>query len=98
MGQALEVVKDEPKLDADAAALGLHDDLLEIGEEMMRSMAAELYHTLTLFTKGKAAKIVTTVAEGEGFEAWRMLQHRYEPVSNTTTVQKSVDVLKTDFR
>ena len=98
VGQALKIVKDEPKLDASAAASGLRSDLSETSEEMMQSVAAELCHTLTRFTNGKAAKIVTTVVEGEGFEAWRMLQHRYEPVSNTTTVQKLIDVLESNFR
>ena len=69
VGKAMKVAKDKPKREADAEALGLHNDLLDIGEDTMCGMATELYHTLTLFTKGKAAKIVTTVVEGEGFEA-----------------------------
>ena len=35
----------------------------------LRSVAADFYHALILFCKGKALKIVLTNKEGEGFEA-----------------------------
>ena len=36
----------------------------------LKSVAADFYHALILFCKGKALKIVLTNKEGEGFEAW----------------------------
>ena len=35
----------------------------------LKSVAADFYHALILFCKGKALKIVLTNKEGEGFEA-----------------------------
>ena len=89
VGKAMKVMKNAPRLEAEAEALCLHIDLLDIGEESMRGMTTELCHTLALFTDAKAAKIVTMVKEVEGFEAWRMLEHRCEQASSTTTVQKA---------
>ena len=36
----------------------------------LKSVAADFYHALILFCKGKALNIVLTDKEGEGFEAW----------------------------
>ena len=47
----------------------------------LKSVAADFYHALILFCKGKALKIVLTNEEGEGCEAWRALVSKYEPTS-----------------
>ena len=54
------------------------------GEATLRQMAAELYHTLILLTRGRALRTLLTAGDGEGFEAWRLLIRRYEPSSSAT--------------
>ena len=43
----------------------------------LKSVAADFYHAVILFCKGKALKVVLTNKEGEGFEAWRALVNEY---------------------
>ena len=59
--------------------------------------AADFYHTLTLFCKGKALKIVLTNIEGEGCEACRALVNKYEPTSKASVVGKLEEILRTPF-
>ena len=54
----------------------------------LKSVAADFYHALFLFRKGKALKIVLTNKEGEGFEAWRTSVNEYEPTSKASVVGK----------
>ena len=46
-----------------------------------------LYRALEKLVEGEAAKVVSTVAEENGFEAWRQLHLRFEPELET---QKNV--------
>ena len=61
----------------------------------LKSVAADFYHALILFCKGKALKIVLT--NGEGFEAWRALVNKYEPTSKASEVGKLAKILRTPF-
>ena len=63
----------------------------------LKSVAADFYHALILFCKGKALKIVLTNKEGEGFEAWRALVNKYEPTSKASVVGKLAEILRTPF-
>ena len=63
----------------------------------LKSVAADFYHALILFCKGKALKIVLTNKEGEGFEAWRALVNWYEPTSKASVVGKPAEILRTPF-
>ena len=62
----------------------------------LKSVAADFYHALILFCKGKALKIVLTNKGGEGFEAWRALVNKYEPTSKAS-VGKLAEILRTPF-
>ena len=42
----------------------------------LTQQAAQLYHVLIMFVRGKAVKLVRKAADGEGFEAWRLLLRR----------------------
>ena len=44
----------------------------------LKSVAADFYYALFFFCKGKALKIVLTNKEGDGFEAWRAFDNKYE--------------------
>ena len=61
----------------------------------LKSVAADFYHALILFCKGKALKIVLTNKEGEGFEAWRSLVNKYEPTSKASVVGNVSEILTT---
>ena len=63
----------------------------------LKGVAADFYHALILFCKGKALKIVLTNKEGEGFEAWRALVNKYEPTSKASVVGKLAEILRTPF-
>ena len=59
---------------------------------VLRSVAADFYHALILFCKGKALKFVSTNKEGEGFEAWRAPVNKYEPTSKPSVVGKMAEI------
>ena len=63
----------------------------------LKSVAADFYHELILFCKGKALKIVLTNKECEGFEAWRALVNKYEPTSKAIVVGKLAEILRMPF-
>ena len=60
-------------------------------------VAAELYHMLIFFVRGKALQLVLKAGEDEGLEAWRLLIRRYEPRDNATCVGKLVEILSSSF-
>ena len=62
-----------------------------------RSVSADFHHALILFCKGKALEIVLTNKEGEGFEAWRSLVNKYEPISKASVVGKLAEILRTPY-
>ena len=66
------------------------------GSAELKSVAADFYHALILFCKGKALKIVLT-NKGEGFEAWRALVNKYEPTSKVSVVGNLAEILRTPF-
>ena len=61
----------------------------------LKSVAADFYHALILFCKGKALNIVLINKEGEGFEAWRALVNKYELTSKASVVGKLAEILRT---
>ena len=63
----------------------------------LKSVAADFYHALILFCKGKALEMVLTNKEGEGFEAWRALVNKYQPTSKASVVGKLAEILRTPF-
>ena len=56
---------------------------------------ADFYHTLILFCKGKAPKVVFTTKEVKGFEAWRALVNKYEPAGKASAVGKLAEICET---
>jgi hypothetical protein len=48
-------------------------------EEEWWSKAEQLYRFLRRFTEGEARRVVQSVREDNGFEAWRKLHQQYEP-------------------
>ena len=40
---------------------------------LLRQMAAELYHILTMSIRVRALRTMLVAGDGEGFEAWRLL-------------------------
>ena len=80
-----------PGDEATVAELDLR--LEEWGSAELKSVAADFYHALILFCKGKALKIVLTNKEGEGFEGWRALVNKYEPTSKASVVGKLAENL-----
>jgi hypothetical protein len=62
-----------------------------------KNCAAELFHMLITFVRGKALTLVLKAGEQEGLEAWRLLVHRYEPSDNASSVGKLVALLSRDF-
>ena len=48
-----------------------------VGDKFKR--AKHLFRALEKITAGEAAKVVSTVGEENGFEAWRQLHLRFEP-------------------
>ena len=78
-----------PGDEAFVAELGLR--LEERASAELKSVAADFYHALILFSKGKALKIVLTNKEAEGFEAWRVV-NKYEPTSKASVVGKPAEI------
>ena len=64
----------------------------------LRGVAADFYHALILFCKGKALKVVLTNEEGEGFEAWRASVNKYAPTSKVSVVGKLAEILRMPFK
>ena len=61
----------EARLGDEATVTELDLKLDDWASAEVKSVAADFYHALTLFCKGKALKVVLTNNEGEGFENWR---------------------------
>ena len=81
----------------EATVAELDTRLEDWGSAELKSVAADFYHALILFCKGKALKIVLTNKEGEGFEAWRALVNKHEPTSKASVVGKLAEILRTPF-
>ena len=70
-GRVQEVIRAvEAPLGDEATATELDLRLNDWASAELKSVAADFYHALILFFKGKALKNVLTNHEGEGFEAW----------------------------
>ena len=93
--EVIRVVEARPGDEATVTELDLRLDDWASAE--LKSVAADFYHALILFSKGKALKIVLTNKEGEGFEAWRALVNKYEPTSKASVVGKLTEILRTSF-
>ena len=93
--EVIRAVEARPGDEATGTELDLrHDDW---ASAQLKSVAADFYHALILFCKGKTLKVVLTNNEGEGFEAWRALVNNYEPTSNASVVGKLAGILRTPF-
>ena len=95
MQEIIRSVKARPGDEATFAELDIRPEDWWSAE--LKSVAADFYHALILFCKGKALKIVLTNKEGEGFEAWRALVNKYEPTSKASVVGKLAEILRTPF-
>ena len=95
MQEIIRSVEARPGDKATVAELDLR--LKEWASAELKSFAADFYHALILFCKGKALKIVLTNKEGEGFEAWRALVNKNEPTSKASVVGKLAEILRTPF-
>ena len=62
-----------------------------------KEIAAELYHVLIFFVRGRALKLTLKAGEGEGLEAWRLIVNRYEPTTVANSVGRLVEILSSDF-
>ena len=82
MQEIIRSVEARPGDEAIVTELDLRLD--EWASAELKSVAADFYHALILFCRGRALKIVLTNKEGEGFEAWRALVNKYEPTSKAS--------------
>ena len=97
-GRVQEIIRSveaRPGDEATVAELDLR--LEEWASAELKSVAADFYHALILFCKGRALKIVLTNKEGEGFEAWRALVNKYEPTSKASVVGKLAEIFARAF-
>ena len=93
-----EIIRSVEALPGDEATVAELDlRLEEWASAELKSVAADFYHALILFCKGRALKFVLTNKEGEGFEAWRALVNKYEPTSKASVVGKLAENLRTPF-
>ena len=96
--RVLEIIRSveaRPGDEATVAELDLR--LEEWASAELKSVAADFYHALILFCRGRALKFVLTNKEGEGFEAWRALVKKNEPTSKASVVGKLAENLLTPF-
>ena len=97
-GRVQEIIRSvEARLGDEATVTELDLRLEEWASAELKSVAADFYHSLILFCKWKALKIVLTNKEGEGFEAWRALVNKYEPTSKASVDGKLAEILRTPF-
>ena len=92
-GRVQEIIRSVEARPGDVATVTELDLRLDewTGAEL-KSSAADFYHALILFCKGKALKINLTNKEGEGFEAWRALVNNHEPTSKASVVGKLAEI------
>ncbi|CAK0894978.1 unnamed protein product, partial [Prorocentrum cordatum] len=59
------------------------DDLQNprIGQEMLEEIDDQLYVVLSSLTDGEAFNITVSAGSGNGFEAWRRLNRRFDPIT-----------------
>ena len=57
----------------------------------------EVYFSLVMLTTGKAATIVRTVRDNNGYEAYRLLRQRFEPENYGKHLTSLTQILKFDF-
>ena len=57
----------------------------------------EVYFSLVMLTAGKAATIVRTVRDNNGYEAYRFLRQRFEPENYGKHLTSLTQILKFDF-
>ena len=48
--------------------------------------ASQLYHALVSTCEGLALRLVKKAGDGEGFEAWRLLLGRFDPINTQSLV------------
>ena len=63
---------------------------IEVEDKDLEEMNEQVYHCLVALTDGESFDIVTGVGEGQGMEAWRKLNRRWDPV----TAGRSKNLLK----
>ena len=57
----------------------------------------EVYFSLVMLTTGKAATIVRTVGDNNGYEAYRLFRQRFEPENYDKQLTSLTQILKFDF-
>ena len=63
---------------------------IDVEDEDLDEMNEQVYHCLVALTDGESFDLVTSVGEGQGLEAWRKLNRRWDPV----TAGRSKNLLK----
>ena len=97
-GRVQEVTRTaEARPGEEATVTELDLRLEEWASAELKRIAADCYHALILFCKGKALKVVLTNTEGEGLGSWRALVNKYEPTGNASVVGKLAESLRTLF-
>ena len=63
---------------------------IELEDEELDEMNEQVYRCLVALTDGESFDLVTSVGEGQGLEAWRKLNRRWDPI----TAGRSKNLLK----
>ena len=92
-GRVQEIIRSvEARPGDEATVAGLDLRLEDWASTELKSVAADFYHALILFCKGKTLKIVLTNKGGGGFEAWRALVNKYEPTSKASVIRMLAEI------
>ena len=66
------------------------NSIIDVNNEDLEDMNDQIYHCLMALTDGESFDLVVGSGEGQGFEAWRKLNRRWDPV----TAGRSKNLLK----
>ena len=71
------------------------EDLARSGfDPAPREAAMQLYHALISTCTGLALRLVRKAGDGEGFEAWRLLLNRFDPINKQSVVMSLIRALR----
>ena len=83
----LQNIRENPRL------ILIHSDF----DSARQQASNEVYFSLVMLTTGKAATIVRTVRDNNGYEAYRLLRQRFEPENYGKHLTSLTQILKFDF-
>ena len=83
----LQNIRENPK------RMLIHSDF----DSTRQQASNEVYFSLVMLTTGKAATIVRTVRDNNGYEAYWLLWQRFEPENNGKHLTSLTQILKFDF-